>query len=312
MLIILGLQFIIPLPKVTQLKRRQLHAISQVAVYLLFYGDSTIKWSPPSDRIKAGTSHMLKDLLPFKIVISDVHESNHIGTYDLFIRHYLTHGFRTRYFVFPINIRSLGPEWDKHPLWQFEDNFAMLPLIHTVWIRYYKPLSVFKYAKQKYTFYDYHNLKVYKGEEYVGRVGEFYGDRFMTFSPENMRDKMIFRYMFPLKKGHQKLKTLKELMRFLKQYNVTPIIYSTPIDYQTGEKYCGEEFSHQLYKNVKLVEETLKEEGVPFLDLTMTLPTEYFSWHTDEPDPLYPNAHLTYKGRAFIAKNLHDFIKRYE
>ena len=303
-LVVCGLQLLMPLPYELKYKTQKQQFALKSKPDIFFFGDSALKWSAPSDPVDFSVPLLLKSMIREAVILKTIHSSFHMGVFEHNFRFYVRNGCVPEFLIIPINLRTFSPEWFRQPLWQFEEDFSLLAFHRKGWIHFYQPLSVFQLNKLSISQYDYEHTPVYKGQEPIGIIRDFDNDEFSEWTAERMRKKIIFRYMYELEPDHPRVQSMREIVRLAKEYGVKPIFYIMPIDYQTGQKYVGEEFSQQVQKNVRLIEHVLAEQGQTVLDLSRALPTRFFSWIEDDPSPLYPNEHLNFRGRLFIAQNL--------
>ena len=305
-LIIITLQYFMPLPHDLRFKTKKIETILQWKPDVIYFGDSTLKWTAPSDPARLSMPALLKSLLPGSVVVKLVHPSYQMDIYRDNLRFFIRKGYYPRCAVFPINLRSFSPEWERQPLWQFEDEASLINSMLQGWIRFYKPLTVFKLNRLRLSRYDYLHTKVYMGDRDVGLVRDFDNPDYAEFSDENMRRKLAFRYMYPLAEDHRFIRSMRDIVRLSRAAGIEPVFYITPIDCETGVRYLGAGFTAQAEKNVALIQRVLSAEGVQALDLSRSLGTRDFSWPEDnDPPALYPNEHLKLRGRIFVAENLH-------
>jgi len=271
---------------------------------IVYFGDSTINWAADEDKSQASMPQLLQILLPDTFILKLTHASYEPGIYRSYVEYIAREGYRPAVIIIPVNLRSFSVEWDRQPLWQFEKDKAALSFKDTIWQKFYKPLAIFKFFDPKISRFDYEQTKVYNANKYAGPAWRFDNPRYKTATDENMRNKLIFRYMSELKAEHRKLVALKEAVRLAKKSGIEPVVYLTPVDCQTGTRYLGPQFLARIRTNAQTVIGALAQEGVPVLDLSCSLGTEYFTWTEDGDGPYYPNEHLRLLGRMFVVKNL--------
>ncbi|HOY09534.1 MAG TPA: hypothetical protein PLB05_05595 [Candidatus Omnitrophota bacterium] len=307
--LVVTLQFYMPLPRDLQFKIKKIDTILRWKPDVIYFGDSTLNWTAPSDRLKLSMPALLKALLPGSVVVKLVHPSYQMAIYKENLRFFILKKYYPKCVIFPINLRSFSPIWEWQPLWQFEEEVTLINSMLEGWIWFYKPLTVFKLNHLKLTGYEYLRKKVYMGDKEVGRVRDFDNLDYFTATDENIRRQMVVRYMYPLSEDHRFIRSMLEIVRMSKAAGIEPVFYITPIDFQTGVRYVGPAFTDQVEKNVAFIQQVLSAEGVEALDLSRSLGTKYFSWPEDVPTVLYPNEHLKLRGRIFVVENLHQFMR---
>jgi hypothetical protein len=300
------IQLFLPLPFDVQYKVQKMEHVLQYKPDVVYFGDSTLKWTSPKDPVLYSMPDLLKMLLPNALVVKLTHPSYQMDVYRMNVSYFLQQGFYPKYFVIPINLRSFSPEWLRQPLWQFEEERWLLAFHVKKAMKFFKPATVFKLAGQNISQYDYLHTPVYNGTKRLGIVKDFDNPTYAEFSEKNLKNKMVFRYMYRLTAQHPYVRAMKEIVSQAQMYGVGVIFYVTPIDYQSGEKCWGREFDERIADNVELIKEQLAGSNATLLDLSRTLSTSYFSWPDDKPSPLYPNEHLNLAGRMFVVKQLYD------
>ena len=110
--------------------------------------------------------------------------------------------------------------------------------------------------------------------------------------------------MYALTPEHRKLKSMIQIIDILKNKKSQIIFYITPIDYQTGNYYLGEQFQQRVSQNIRLITSILNEKYIDVVDLSFDVNTDLFTWGKDPNDHLYPNEHLREQGRQQIAEHL--------
>ncbi len=307
--IIFTLQCFMPLPRDVRFKVAKIEKILHWKPDVIYFGDSTLNWTAPSDPLKLTMPELLKSLLPGSVVVKLVHPSYQMAIYKENLRFFLLKKYYPKCVIFPINLRSFSPIWEWQPLWQFEGEVTLINSMLEGWIWLYKPLTVFKLNHLKLTGYEYLRKKVYMGDKEVGRVRDFDNLDYFIATDENIRRQMLVRYMYPLSEDHRFIQAMLDIVRMSKAAGIEPVFYISPIDYQTGIRYAGPAFTDQVEKNVAFIQRVLSAEGVEALDLSRSLGTQDFSWPEDVPTVLYPNEHLKLRGRVFVVKNLYEFMR---
>ncbi len=305
-LLILSAQMLLPASKDIPNEIKLLDAFMKLKCDIIYFGDSTINWAAQSDASEESMPGLLQRLLPESRVAKITHASYQMDVYEAYAEYIVRKNYRPKVVIIPINLRSFSVEWDKQPLWQFEKEKLTLAMKDTFWMKFYKPLEVFKYFEPRTTRFEYEQSSVFDGEKFVGKARDFDNADFKIFSDQNMKKKLTFRYMYPLTVEHRKIKSLVHTAQLLKAKGIQTIFYITPVDWQTIEKYLGNDALGRIAEHVDLIKSALVAEGVSALDFSRALSTGDFSWPEDGEGPYYPNEHLKLRGRMFVVKSLVD------
>jgi hypothetical protein len=268
-------------------------------VDIVYFCDSTNFAYGLQDTDRRSISQMLQDIMPEREILAIDHGALHMDMYLAFCQYISRSRNRPNALIIPVNMRSFSLGWDQRPNWQFEKErfFLNYPLLRP----FFKPLAVFKAVRaNEISVEQYNQTGVYCDEELVGTVREF---DFMCTDPnavtdDDIRKKCIFQYMYPLKPDTRKLRSMLQIVKILNSIGVRLILYITPLDMETGQKYLPGRFSDRVGANIQLVKTLLRNQNVEPLDLSQSVSAENFSW------TVYPNEHLDQHGRLFVADSL--------
>jgi hypothetical protein len=144
---------------------------------------------------------------------------------------------------------------------------------------------------------------VFNRYQQVGTVKDFINKSYLKYSEKNIKNIILFYYMYGLLPQHRKVISLVETAKLLEENNIKGIFYFTPIDWETGEKYFPGEFAKRLNQNIQLIVSLMPKKGIELLNLSMDLKSDFFYW------TLYPNEHMTQQGRLYVAEQLCNKIK---
>jgi hypothetical protein len=281
----------------------QLNKYLQEKVDIIFLGDSSIFAEGNDDTDHRTIARMLQDMTPQWSLGSVTHPAYHIDIYLEFCKYIIRKQYRPAVIIMPINMRSFSPDWDRRPHFQYEIQKIILKggLLKTILLAFYKPLVLFNYNFFTISQEEFMDSPVFFGQQQVGTVKDFNNSSYAKYSAKNMKNQLIFAYMYGLSQSpqHRKLKAWVETARLLIRNNIKVIFYITPIDWEAGEKYLHGEFLKQLQQNTGVIKSLLSAEGVEVLDISTALPSNCFSWF------LYANEHLNQRGRRYVAEQLH-------
>ena len=278
---------------------------------VLYLGDSVLLTNSTTDTDKRLIPEILQALSPKCKIGTIAHPVYHLDLYYYFIKMIMKHDFKGTIIV-PINIRSFSTEWNDRPEYSFDREkfliYASTVSFGNVLKAFYFPLQVLKgFDLFKMSEAQFLKTTVYNWDKPVGDVSYFEnGDRFRTVSDNNMRDKLIYHYMNPLKLTAPRLASLKKIIKLTQNSQTKIVFYITPVDYQTGIRYLGKEFDERIEKNLSRFRDLADSEGTTILDFSHSLVQNGFIWK----DNLYPNEHLSDLGRNFVADALFKQLKK--
>jgi len=273
-------------------------------VDIIYFGDSSDTNYGKEDLDKRSISQMLKDTLTDYSMVNISHAAYSADIFLDFCKYMVKQKYYPKVVVIPINMRSFSPSWDRNPGWQFEKEKTILE--NKLLFMFFKTMETFDKNNKRFnkiTQSEFENTEVFNGDKAVGIVKDFDKHEFRHYSEENMKNSILYFYMFSLKNDHRKLKSLAEMAKVLVENDIRPIFYITPIDYETGERYFPGEFSERLKNNIKTIKSALKENDFEVLDLSVDLKPDFFAWE------LYPNEHLNEKGRKYVTERIAETIK---
>ena len=274
-------------------------------VQILFIGDCTNYFCDTDDRDSRTIVEMLQDRCSQFSVRGISHAAYQMDLYLELCKYIIRLKKKPEIIIFPVNMRSFSPDWDKRPQYQFEKEKIILQegLMSYLLSSFYKPLRVLNYNFFSISRKEFENTSVFKGKKKVGKVKDFNNLNYRKVSEKNKKNKFLFYYMYSLTRKHRKIKSMLQIAKILSFNNIQLIFYVTPIDFESGEDYFPNQFITQLHDNTKMICDLLRKRKVHILDLSMDLKTEFFSWR------MYPNEQLDQEGRKFVAERLSDKIK---
>ncbi len=271
---------------------------------VIYFCDSCNAWIDTDDTDRRMISEQLNDQLLNKKVARLDGGAFHLELYEAFVELLAARGVRPDALIIPLNLRSFSAEWDARPAYSFHaaqqqlrraDNHlasAFAPLMKTLqWER-----------AESSSLIDYRNTAVYDGAQVVGTVGDFDNSDYRTPTPELLRKKFIFHYMYALPEDHRKLAAMRRIAQLAAKEKLRVVFYVTPIDYETGTACLGPRFSEQVSANIANIGRQLSDYPVSFVDWSHALDAQAFSWTE------YPNEHLNERGRSFVATHLAELL----
>ncbi len=257
---------------------------------LIYLGDSTV-WYPQGS---VTTAELLQAGLPNRTVGEVSHAAYQLDLYAYFAEYIARHPHRPETVIIPINLRSFSPEWDLRPGYQFEKEKAILQ--HGLFMAetFLRPYLVFADFDSPISQADFLSAPVYKGETPVGQVQDYEAllgataesapaadttNAYAATIPDEtqLADALVYYYMYPLSENHRKLAAMSRIVDLLRQNNIEPLFYITPLNYQQGQRYHGETFVEQVRANTDVIKNRLAEKNIDVLDLSLSLDAYLFS-----------------------------------
>ena len=307
-LLMAGLQYLtarlFPLEQPKDLRNLKLAIRAKPDVY--FMGDSVMDSFDPADEDTRTIPGMLKSLLQEYRVVGVHRGGFHLRLYRDIARYIVNAGGRPRAMLIEINpagltyLKDTGSfEWTSG-LFRQDQN----PLLSI----FFRPLAIFKWSvvMPPLSQARYLNQIVYLGDRPVGNVRDYdpQNKAFDVFSEENLRKKIILRYLGPLTPHNQYLRAIQQIAQMLQSRGIKPLFYITPVNHQLCERSMPGEFAPRLTQKTSFIRSLLAARKLEVLDLSFALPEEYFQV------VMYPNEHLNERGRLFVAGQLADWVRK--
>ena len=229
---------------------------------------------------------------------------------------------RPKLIILPVNLRSLSPQWDHYPSWQFKREILAIRKFYKNQLRKvprlipsdqlplsHRKISKFMNRKVNYPFTKFNQIN-----QFIELI------KSKPNEPLEIRQRwriiFIYHYLNILRHNHHQLRSLKKLIELLFKMNVFTVIYLTPINYQAGVRLIGEEFTRIVSKNIAVIKQVitkdhenqssnivLKKPGLLFVDWSMTLSDSFF-FHENEA-----TEHLNESGRIKLANTILDLVR---
>lgn len=302
--IIIGLQILIAVIEVPIPLISSLNSLLKEKPQIVYLGDSVIQHVADYDKDQSSIAEILRRLEKTQSIGDGSSSAHHLGIYEAVISYIANFESKPEAVILPINLGSFSPQWDQRPEYQFEKEMFALTNHSRLITSFYRPLAIFR-AINVNTIPDseFYQTPVFYRDQMVGTVSDFENpQKFKKVTPENLRAKYIYNYMYQLDSGHRKLKSLEKILATAANSGIRLFVYITPIDYEGGTKYVGPDFNDQVGFNAKTACSIVAAEKLPCLNLAFALESEYF----DHPE--YPNEHLNERGRAVVAQKLYNFF----
>jgi hypothetical protein len=273
---------------------------------VIYFGDSSASNYGRNDYDKSPLPQMLGKILNDRTIVSIDSPAYAAEIFLEFSKYMIKEKYYPEFVVIPINIRSFSPSWDKNPGYQFYDQKAILK--NKLLFMFLKSIEAFdkNNSLNEISQSEFENTDVFNGEKAVGKVKDFEDHSFRHYSEENMRNSILYFYMFSLKEDHRKISSFSQIAEILLENNIKPIFYITPVDYETGERYFPGQFLERLKHNTEMIKSVLEKNNIQVIDLSTSLKSDFFAWEK------YPNEHLNEKGRKYVAEKIAERINGYQ
>ncbi|MBI2373173.1 MAG: hypothetical protein HYV07_04175 [Deltaproteobacteria bacterium] len=281
----------------------KVQALANAGTDVLFLGDSSI-FAEEGNQLNTDT--ILQSLMPEHKVGLIAHWAFHLGVYAAYFEYVRAIGFRPKYVVVPVNLRSFSASWYSCPEYQFaEITFA---LRHSSYVAraFLDPLKVFKaFQLMSPTQDEFRRTPVLDGDEKVGVVADFKGPEYSGEVTEaHLRDIIVFHYMNRIDRDHPRAKDLMRLADQILESGSVPVFYVSPVDHESCSTALGDRFDERLAENVEALRGVLNERQLPLLDLSRSVEAKDFNWR-----PGYPNEHMLEPGRRYLAERLAEHMR---
>ncbi len=271
---------------------------------IIYFGDSTMRWTGLNDTDTRPIGDMLRNILENGSLSVISNNAYHLGIYEEFSKYICESEKKPQLVIFPINLRSFSPEWDTRPQYQFKDEIKQIKskdnVLENFWNRFSR---VFGGQAEGEDEIKWKNQIVYYNTIPVGRVIDF--NFKMTEKDPDLQDKIrkkfIYHYLYTINSTHRKLLSLGNTIKNYKNCGVNLLVYITPIDYQSGTEKLPD-FKDIVSRNIEAIVQMYKNE-LEIKDLSFSLSREHFTY------ALNPNEHMDDFGRRYVAVELSDEIK---
>ncbi len=273
---------------------------------ILYFGDSVVERVAREDTDK----RTLGELFAARVrgqrrALVVTHSAYQAEMYRLLLASVATMASQPSLVIVPINMRSFSPQWSANPAWQFREERDLL-------VRFAADPSVDiklrprpEPSRAAYEAFD--SLPVTYPSTAFDQVGHFrlvINARAETEEQQRFRSRQIFifHYLHRLTQEHALIHALRGIVATGRRMGARILFYTTPINYQAGSHFVGEEFTTLLAANVSVVRDVLgaaaSGDGASFLDYSQWLDSEYF-FHSH-----LATEHLNLAGRQLLANEI--------
>lgn len=208
--------------------------------------------------------------------------------------------------IVEVNLRSFSEAWEKRPEYQYEKEKLFLSNYDNRWFRnFWKPLAIFKYFKlDTFSPEEFRATPIIRNGKKIGTMQDFY-----DFEKDKKMDDLIkiafnYDYLYDLYPTNKKVVALVNILKMRNNCRNKTIIYVTPVDYQSGEKYWGPFFTKKIKQNIQVIQNELGRNGGSLIDWSTVFPPEAFMWQKTH----FPDEHLHARWKADLGARIASII----
>ena len=282
-----------------------LKAFDSRPIDVLYFGDSSIGFCGSRDINRSGIDLLFqaKSGLSVCTIASPGYSA---VLYSEYIHLLGKTKFKPLLVIIPINMRSFTGSSVRRPALNFP--------LRQIYIRYrangtFELLNYLQYRflgleqelteawKDQQVVYDNMHLGTNRSIQesaFIPEMIDYAPDRELKYSKQ-LALRFKYHYMAKVTKDDAMFGYLDACIQYLKKYHIAMLFYTTPINMQDGRRYVGPAFTTRVDKNLAVIEQFMKERGVPFINLAAALPPSCF---VDKRDVF---EHYTFTGRDVVA-----------
>ena len=287
-----------PFEQVEKLDR----ALSEKSPDIIYFGDSSVYLYAPNDPDRRSIASFLAGYSGREIVEIS-HAAYHLGIYEAYSEYVCNSENRPKLAIVPINLRvSFSEESATRPAYQFNNQIRWLKsgregntLPLRLWLRFYHLFGNDK-EKESRLEEEWKSRTVYYNATPRGKVSDYLIER--PSSSEEVAGQFIFEYMPLIGESHGRISSLKKMVMNYESCGVKLLLYTSPIDYESGIGYIGSDFTAVVGQNIKTIQNSVKNSNVVLVDMSFDLNASYFNYIS------IPNEHLKQDGREYVARKL--------
>lgn len=273
---------------------------------ILILGDSSMIATSHHDNDKTPLKTMLINELSDNFVCDSICEDAFNPAVFYSVMHLVKYfGNHPGTVILPINMRSMSPSWDLHPINQKSEVVSRI----RSFLEEKGYLIDELYGADKpgsATYQDFLKITVSYPLTDWDTIGQF--ENIINTRPENDEDKaerykkiFIYHYLYQLRDNNRKFILLRKTVELLLSMGVNVFSYITPVNYQAGEEYVGEDFTIIISQNIKMINDyfaSIRNVKVNFQDYSQLLDSKFFAHLNDSTE------HMNQDGRSMLLQNI--------
>lgn len=280
---------------------------------VIVFGDSVSHYTNATYTDVRTIGEMLQSIAPSEMKVELIsYGAYHTRIYEAFSQYICAQQVKPETVVIPINLRQFSPAWDSRPEYQFEKQISILKAktrkntVATFINRFnnlFGNAAASNLAKEEVAFND---LPIFYWDTQIATVKDIEKKSVPIIQEETdliIKQGLISQYLYHLKPENQNISALTNISKNYAGCGIKLIVYITPLDYEAGTKYIGEDFKKIVDLNIDTLLTSSNLKGVSVLNLVYDLPHERFSI------VLIPNEHVDALGKMYIAEKIAQSIK---
>ena len=286
---------------------------------LLIFGDSVAEWVARDDVLQKTLKELFIEQgrnFADTFVVSG--RAFHTEIYFQYCRVLSKLPIPPRLVLIPINLRSFSPSWDLNPEFQYLEHIDKLKAKCEGRISF--QLGVHSISPTEILIFKSIPLE-YPGKPLL-TVGDFHQiskDKPLSDTHPQWKVRLdhvfAFHYMFPIYKQNRKLISLCNMVELLRDMQTKVLLYITPINFEAGQKYVGNQFLELVNENIQTITDALHERGISVegdyekqigfcANFAFSYPSSGFS------TPHNSTEHLRFDERLSLSNRLMDIARK--
>jgi hypothetical protein len=267
---------------------------------VLYLGDSVLGYRPAEEQELPRLSQLVHDrVAPISLLVLDGN-GLHAEVFASIVQALIHRDALPALIVIPINLRSLGPMWDRNPGLQLLE-LRLTMVLDRSWLRgWQRPALTWKALEPaQVSFEEYRRTPALRTPDEWTTIDRYW-DR--DFRDERVPEEWLAAdYLGEIHEDHPKVRALSEIARMGRE---TPILfYFTPTDFETGRQLVGEVFDERVTTHIATITDVLEALDADVIDWSRLLGARHFA----RIDVV--NEHLRESGREILAGEIAAAIR---
>jgi hypothetical protein len=181
----------------------------------------------------------------------------HIGVFEQYCRLLEHLPRRPELVVLPINLRSFSPTWDLNPLYQFMAEIEVLKSFEVALPCYrISQIAMDRYGDEEQicsSSIDESSITLKQFQELIEKTPAHGSDDWRN----RLHNIFKWHYGVLINLDHRKLLSLKNTIEKLQGLGIPVYAYFTPINHESGWRFCGPKFEDIVKKNISTIQTAL-------------------------------------------------------
>lgn len=282
-----------PYPETAQ---KMIKALDQKDYEGVYFGDSVLYFNIPEERDTRTVVDFLNELGSASAL-----ECSHGSFSPLVIKDYCRilaqREKKPKFVIVPINLRSFSPEWYLRPMYQFQKD--RIKVCYQTGDKNLKTFTEFLVN----LFYKNLHLNVEErewNEQHFFVNGKDLGTHEILQKTEDFESYYSFVYLNPISEDHPMLASIRDMADFLRQHDITLVMYFTPINMSKVSESVGRNKMVLIDEKINFIRRFLDANDIPVMNLAYDLPDKNFPDRYEHLDP---------EGKAYVAFRVKEFLE---